>query len=136
LLEGNLAVTDLPEAWNARYEQDLGVTPPDHKDGVLQDVHWFAGPVGGAFQGYTLGNVMSALFFEHAVAAHPEIPERIAGGEFDTLHGWLRENIYRHGTKFTANELVERISGEPLTIDPYIRYLRDKYGELYDLGEA
>jgi carboxypeptidase Taq len=133
LLEGRLAVADLPDAWHARYEADLGVRASDDRDGVLQDIHWFGGAVGGAFQGYALGNVMSALFYERALQAHPQIPEEIACGEFGTLHGWLKENIYQHGSKFTAEELVERVSGGPLTIEPYIRYLRDKYGALYDL---
>ncbi|MBN1180114.1 MAG: carboxypeptidase M32 [Anaerolineae bacterium] len=133
LLEGDLAVRDLPEAWRARYQSDLGVTPPDDKDGVMQDIHWYAGMVGGEFQGYTLGNILSAQFFDAAVSAHPEIPEQIAAGSFGQLHGWLRENIYRHGSKFTAAELVERVTGGPMRLEPYIRYLHDKFGELYEL---
>ncbi len=133
LLEGKLAVRDLPEAWRARYEADLGVAPPDDRDGVLQDVHWYDGAVGGAFQGYTLGNILSALFHAAAVQAHPGIPGEIAQGQFGTLLGWLQQNIYRHGSKFTAAELVERVTGAPLRIEPYIGYLRAKYGELYRL---
>jgi carboxypeptidase Taq len=128
-----LEVKELPEAWHGRYQADLGVRAPSDVDGVLQDVHWYGGIVGGAFQGYTLGNVMSALFFHHALNAHPNIPAEIGQGEFGTLHGWLKENIYQHGSKFTANELIERVTGGPLTIEPYIRYLRTKYGELYEL---
>lgn len=133
LLEGRLAVRDLPEAWRERYKADLGILPPDDRDGVLQDVHWYSGIVGGAFQGYTLGNVLSAQFFESALSAHPEIPAEIEAGEFGTLHGWLKENIYQHGSKYTATELVERVTGGPMSIEPYIRYLRAKYGELYKL---
>ncbi|GAB4147464.1 MAG: carboxypeptidase M32 [Candidatus Promineifilaceae bacterium] len=133
LLEGKLAVKDLPQAWHERYESYLGVRAPDDVDGVLQDVHWYAGTVGGAFQGYTLGNVMAAAFFEKAQQAHPEIVSQIGQGQFQTLHGWLRHNIYQHGSKFTAPELVERVLGTPLTIDPYIRYLRTKFGALYAL---
>lgn len=133
LLEGKLAVKDLPAAWHARYESDLGLHAPDDRDGVLQDVHWYSGQVGGVFQGYTLGNIMSALFYAQALQAHPTIPAEIGAGEFGTLHGWLQENIYQHGSKFTANELVERVTGRPLTIAPYIQYLRAKYGELYQL---
>ena len=133
LLNGTLAVADLPAAWNGRMESDLGLTPPDDRHGVLQDVHWFDGLLGGGFQGYTLGNVMSAQFFAAAQTAHPEIPDQIRGGSFDTLRGWLTENIYRHGMKFTARELVERATGSPLTIEPYMAYLRHKYGELYGL---
>jgi len=133
LLEGELAIEDLPDAWHARYESDLGRHAPDDRDGVLQDVHWFDGFIGGAFQGYTLGNIMSALFYDRAVQARPQIPDEIGTGEFSTLHDWLKENIYQHGLKFTAEELVQRVTGGPLSIEPYIRYLRTKYGELYDL---
>lgn len=133
LLEGTLEVKDLPNAWQSRYQSDLGLQAPSNVDGVLQDVHWYGGTIGGSFQGYTLGNIMSAAFFDKAVEAFPEIPADIERGEFVRLHGWLREHIYQHGSKFTANELVERITGGPLTIDPYIRYLRTKFGELYEL---
>ncbi|HWQ11384.1 MAG TPA: carboxypeptidase M32 [Roseiflexaceae bacterium] len=131
LLEGALAVRDLPEAWRERYRRDLGIAPPDDRDGALQDVHWYGGVVGGAFQGYTLGNILSAQFYDAAVRAHPEIPQQIGRGEFGTLHAWLREHIYRHGRKYTASELVVRAAGGPLSIDPYLAYLRAKYGELY-----
>lgn len=133
LLNGELAVADLPVAWNGRMESDLGLTPPDDRHGVLQDVHWFDGLIGGGFQGYTLGNVMSAQFLAAAQSAHPEIPNHIRTGSFDTLRGWLTENIYRHGMKFTASELVERATGGPLIIEPYMAYLTGKYGELYGL---
>lgn len=133
LLEGRLAVRDLPEAWRARYTSDLGVTPPNDRDGVLQDVHWFGGTIGGSFQGYTLGNVMSAQFFDAALRAHPDIPAQIRQGDFATLHNWLKENIYRHGSKFTPEELIARTTGGALSNEPYMRYLRQKYGELYEL---
>ncbi len=99
----------------------------------MQDVHWYSGVIGGAFQGYTLGNILSAAFYAEALKAHPEIPDQMKEGKFDTLHGWLRDNIYRHGRKFTAPELVERVTGGPISIEPYIAYLRGKYGELYSL---
>jgi len=133
LLEGTLSVRDLPEAWNERYENDLGIAPHDDKDGVLQDVHWYASVVGGVFQGYTLGNVLGAQFFASALKAHPEIPDDMKQGKFSTLHGWLKENVYRHGRKYTANELVQGATGSPISVDPYIAYLRKKYGELYKI---
>ncbi|MBK8900482.1 MAG: carboxypeptidase M32 [Anaerolineaceae bacterium] len=133
MLEGTLEVKDLPEAWHARYQSDLGIQAPSDVNGVLQDVHWYAGTVGGAFQGYTLGNIMSALFYNQALKAHPDIPNQIRQGQFGTLHTWLKENIYSPGSKFTANELIERVTGGPLTIDPYIAYLKQKFGELYTL---
>lgn len=134
LLEGNLAVRDLPDVWRARYSEDLGITPPDDRNGVLQDVHWYDGPVGGAFQCYTLGNILSAQFFAGAVQAFPSIPGEIARGDYHTLYTWLHENIYQHGCKFTMNELLTRITGESLTIEPYLAYLRHKFGELYQLS--
>jgi carboxypeptidase Taq len=133
LLSGELAVKDLPEAWHARYQQDLGVQAPDDTDGVLQDVHWYAGRVGGNFQGYTLGNVLSALFYRAAVEAFPNIPEDVANGKFDRLHDWMKENIYHHGRKFTADELVGRITGGKLDVQPYLGYLKEKFGAIYGL---
>ncbi len=133
LLEGKLAIKDLAEAWRERYKADLGILPPDDRDGVLQDVHWYGGVIGGSFQGYTLGNILGAQFFAGALKEHPEVPNEIRQGKFDTLHSWLIQNIYQHGSKFTANELVERITGGPIRIEPYITYLRKKYGELYKL---
>jgi carboxypeptidase Taq len=133
LLEGTLEIRDLPEAWHERYEKDLGVTAPSDSDGVLQDVHWYSFVIGGVFQGYTLGNILSAQFYDTALKAHPSIPDEIGRGEFGTLHNWLRQNIYQHGSKYTAPELIERVTGGPMSIDPYIRYLRSKYGGLYQL---
>jgi carboxypeptidase Taq len=133
LLEGRLAVRDLPAAWHAHYQSALGITAPDDRDGVLQDVHWFGGWIGGAFQGYTLGNVMGAQIFEAALKAQPDIPHAIAQGKFDTLHDWLTQSVYQHGRKFEALDLIQRATGQPLSIAPYIRYLRSKYGELYQL---
>ena len=134
LLEGRLPVKDLPEAWHARYEQDLGLRAPNDIDGVLQDIHWYWGLVGGAFQGYTLGNIMTGAFFDAALKDVPEIPQQIAQAEFGTLLAWLRENIHQHGRKFTPEALVQHVTGGPLTIEPYMRYLREKYGRLYGLG--
>jgi carboxypeptidase Taq len=134
LLEGRLAVKDLPEAWNERFKQDIGVTPSDNKDGCMQDVHWYGGIIGGTFQGYTLGNILGAQFYDAAIKQDPRIPERIRRGEFKPLHSWLTENIYQHGSKFTPNELVKRITGGPIQIGPYIQYLKSKYGELYQLN--
>lgn len=133
LLEGKLAVRDLPEAWRERYRSDLGILPPDDRDGVLQDVHWYQGVIGGVFQGYTLGNILSAQFYEAAVKAHPQIPQEITRGEFATLHTWLRQNLYRHGRALLPDQAVQQATGQPMTIEPYLRYLRTKYGELYTL---
>ena len=134
LLEGNLEIRDLPDAWRERFEADFGIVPPNDKDGVLQDVHWYFGLIGGSFQGYTLGNLLGSQFFSAACEAHAEIPTDIENGEFGTLHNWLKANLYQHGSKYTAPEIIQRATGTPLSIKPYIAYLRTKYGELYDLG--
>ena len=131
LLEGSLAVKDLPEAWRARYRSDLGVSPTNDREGCMQDVHWYSGGIGGAFHSYTIGNVLGAQFYAAALRAHPEISQEIAAGEFGTLRTWLGQNLYRHGRKFGADEIVRRATGEGMTIGPYIAYLREKYGALY-----
>jgi carboxypeptidase Taq len=133
LLEGSLEVRDLPDAWRERFQHDILILPKDDKDGVLQDVHWYSGPIGGAFQGYTLGNIMSGLFYEAALKERPQIPTEIENGNFYPLLSWLQTNIYQHGSKYTAAELVQRITGAELDIEPYTRYLRTKYGDLYQL---
>jgi carboxypeptidase Taq len=135
LLERRLAVKDLPEAWRARYQSDLGISPPDDRDGCLQDVHWFSGCIGGAFHSYTIGNVLSAQFYAAALRAHPEIPGEIGEGRFGTLRGWLETNLYSHGRKFKADEMVRRATGKPMTIRPYMEYLGRKYGELYGVAQ-
>jgi carboxypeptidase Taq len=98
-------------------------------------VHWYAGGIGGAFQSYTIGNILAAQFYAAALETHPEISDEIARGEFGELHGWLRDNISRHGAKFPPNELVERATGSPMRMQPYLGYLREKYGALYGLED-
>ena len=143
LLEGRLRVKDLPEAWRAGMQAYLGVTPPNDRDGCLQDVHWYFGSIGGGFKSYTIGfqsyaigNVLSAQFFAAAVKAHPDISSEIASGQFGTLHGWLTDNIYRYGRTLTPDEIVTRATGSPMTMAPYLAYLRRKYGELYQLPQS
>ena len=136
LLEDKLSAKDLPEAWRARYQSDLGIVPADDRDGCLQDVHWYGSGVGAAFPSYTIGNVLSAQFYAAALRAHPDIPQGMRAGEFRTLHAWLADNLYRHGRKFTPAEIVQRTTGEPISIEPYVTYLRKKYAELYGLRIA
>jgi carboxypeptidase Taq len=131
LLEGRLAVKDLPERWAHGYISKLGIRPPTDRDGVLQDVHWYSDLVGGSFQSYALGNVISAQLFEAALAAHPEIPGEIAQGNLKTLLQWLRRNVHQPGKSISAMTLVERATGKPLDMEPYMRMLRNKYSGLY-----
>jgi carboxypeptidase Taq len=133
MLEGKLKVADLPAAWNARMEEYLGITPPNDTLGVLQDIHW-SGVSFAGFPGYTLGNVIGAQLFAQARKDLPDLDSQIAAGEFGPLHEWLRVNLYQHGRKFTPNELLERITGEPLTTGPWIAYVRQKFGDLYGVA--
>jgi carboxypeptidase Taq len=132
VLEGRLAVKDIPGAWNAKYKDYLGLEVPDDSLGCLQDVHWSFGLV-AYFPTYTLGNIISVQLWEKALAAAPTIPADIARGEFSGLLTWLRENIHQHGCKFTPTELLQRVTGGPLNSAPYIAYLKRKYSEIYGL---
>jgi carboxypeptidase Taq len=135
LLDGTLKAADLPEAWTAGMQKYLGLTPPDDRDGVMQDIHWSGGSI-GYFPTYTLGNVISVQLFEAAVRAHPAIPDEIGRGEFGSLLGWLREHIHRHGRKFFAKDLIKRATGADLSPEPYLAYLQQKFGEIYGIREA
>jgi carboxypeptidase Taq len=125
LLTGRLAVADLPEAWNARFEELMGVAVPNDALGVLQDAHWSGGGF-GYFPTYLLGTVLSVQIWEKARAAIPALDEQIERGEFGELHGWLRETIYALGRKLTPAETVERVVGGPIDPQPYLTYLREK----------
>jgi carboxypeptidase Taq len=132
LIEGTLSVADLPEAWNEKMEDYLGIEPKNDSVGVLQDIHWADG-LFGYFPTYTIGNILSVQLFDTAVRAQPKIPDQIREGEFSPLLGWLRENLHRHGAHYYPDELVERATGRPLDTAPYLSYLNEKFGELYDL---
>lgn len=132
MLNGDLAVADLPTAWNDKMRELLGVTPPNDSEGCLQDVHWTR-PGFGYFPTYALGNLYAAQFYETAVAQNPAIAEELAAGRTGMLVAWLRENIHQHGRKFTPGELVKRVTGEPLSHKPFMRYVTAKFGDLYAL---
>lgn len=133
LVEGKLKLADLPEAWNAKMEAYLGLRPPNDADGVLQDVHWSSGLI-GYFPTYALGNLLAAQLFEIIRADLPDLDAQIEAGQFAPLLGWLRQNVHRHGAKFTPDELVRRVTGRSLEAAPFVRYLKAKYGELYGLA--
>jgi carboxypeptidase Taq len=132
LIAGEIAPRDLPEIWNAKMTEYLGVTPPADTDGVMQDIHWPGGLI-GYFPSYTIGNVASIQFFAAARRAHPDLLDRIRRGEFATLLGWLREHVHAHGRKFFPRDLLARATGDPLTPVPYLEYLQTKFSELYGI---
>jgi carboxypeptidase Taq len=132
LLEGRLAVRDLPEAWNARYEEYLGVQVPDDANGVLQDVHWAAGLI-GYFPTYALGNLIAGQLLERAHRDLPDLDAQLAAGQLHELREWLRVHVHRHGAKFSMAELLPRVVGGPIAVDPFIGYLKGKLSQVYDL---
>ncbi|HEY8749280.1 MAG TPA: carboxypeptidase M32 [Tepidisphaeraceae bacterium] len=125
LLDDQLKPADLPEAWNQKMRQYMGIVPPDDARGCLQDIHWSSGAI-GYFPTYTLGNLYAAQFFEKASAELGDIDAQFAGGDFAPLLAWLGKNIHRHGKRYRARELVQRITGEGLSSAPLMRHLERK----------
>ena len=130
LLDGSIAVDDLSELWRAKMTEYLGVVPPTDTEGVLQDIHWSSAQF-GTFPAYTIGNVMSAQFMQAARRDVAGLDDELAAGNYTPLREWLTANIYRHGRAFSPEELLQRTTGEGLTPQPYLAYLREKYDELY-----
>jgi carboxypeptidase Taq len=132
MLEGKVSFRELPELWNSKMEEYLGIRPPNDADGILQDVHWSAGLI-GYFPTYSLGNLLAAQFYNQAMSELPDIPQQISRGEFGSLFGWMRAKVHKPGAKYTPTELVERITGGPLRTQPFLDYIWEKYTDLYRL---
>ncbi len=132
LMEKSIEAKDLPEIWNSKMQEYLGVTPPNDSLGVLQDVHWSGGMI-GYFSTYALGNLLSAQLWEKMLQAHPNIPDEIAQGKFSTILAWLRENVHQYGARYDPQELIIKITGSRINAEPYLRYLNKKYREIYSL---
>jgi carboxypeptidase Taq len=130
LVEGTLAVRDLPEAWNARFEQYLGIPVTNDIEGVLQDVHWSAGLI-GYFPTYALGNLIAGQLWERAHVDIGDLEDQLAAGELGPLREWLRQRVHRHGAKFTTAELLAREVGGPMSVTPFTSYLKAKLGDVY-----
>jgi len=135
LIEGRLAVADLPQAWAQRTGELLGLEVPDDAHGVLQDVHW-AGGAFGYFPTYTLGNVIAGQVWELARAEIPDLDELLATARLEPLRELMARLIYRHGGKHEPARLIERVTGGPLDPGPLLSYLRAKYAPLYGLAET
>ena len=129
ILAGTIGLKELPEAWNARFEEYLGIPVPNDSLGVLQDVHWSSGGF-GYFPTYSLGNIISVQIWEKVLSELPDLPDQFEQGEFGQLHDWLRTRLYSLGRKFTPQETLERVVGGPIDAGPYIRYLKEKLGAL------
>jgi carboxypeptidase Taq len=128
LMEGSLSVDDVPAAWDEATRRLLGVEVPGPAQGVLQDIHWSSGLM-GYFPTYAIGNLMAAQLWERIRADVPAIDEQLARGDFAPLRGWLREHVHRHGRTFEPRELLRRVTGEELRVEPLVTYLRDKLAD-------
>ncbi|HEY8776625.1 MAG TPA: carboxypeptidase M32 [Gaiellaceae bacterium] len=126
LLAGTVEVRDLPEVWNARMKESLGVDVPDDAHGVLQDMHWSTG-LFGYFPTYQLGNVISLQIWDRARAELGDLEEQFARGEFTPLRQWLSEQIYRYGSRYAPAELLRRVTGSGIDLEPYLKYLHAKF---------
>lgn len=129
IFAGTIDLKELPEIWNARFEEYLGVPIPSDTVGVLQDVHWSGGGF-GYFPTYSLGNIISVQIWEKVLSELPDLPDQFEQGQFGELHEWLRTRLYSLGRKFTPKETLERVVGGPIDAAPYVRYLKDKLGAL------
>lgn len=128
LLSGELAVRDLPAAWNAGMEQRFGIRPSNDAQGCLQDIHWAVGSF-GYFPSYALGAVIAAQLYESLRSAVPELDEQLARGEFTGLFGWLREHVHGVGAKVNVQELLKAATGKPLSATSFLRHLEGRYLE-------
>jgi carboxypeptidase Taq len=130
VLSEKLAVKDMPEAWNAKYEQYLGIRPSTDSEGCLQDVHWSMGSI-GYFPTYSMGNILSYQIW-NALSRDVKDPfDKIANGDFAPILGWLQENMYSKGKKYTPKELVHIMTGESINPKYYLEGLEAKYREIY-----
>jgi len=132
LMEGSLEVRDLPETWNAEMKDYLGLTPPNDACGVLQDIHWSGGSI-GYFPTYALGNLISVQLWGQIHKEIPDLENQIGDGNLGSLLEWLHINIHQYGAKFEPQELIQRVTGSKIDPKPYIRYLQEKFGQIYEI---
>jgi carboxypeptidase Taq len=131
LIRGDLAVEDVPEVWNDKMEEYLGVRPDTDAEGCLQDIHWTNGAF-GYFPTYTLGSVLAAQLNHHVRQDVDDFDEQVRTGNFEPIHDWLTENVHRHGARYETDALIEEATGESFTADHFLKYADEKYRALYD----
>jgi carboxypeptidase Taq len=132
MLNGDLAVADLPAAWNDKMRALLGVVPPTDREGCLQDIHW-TWPSFGYFPTYALGNFYAAQLYEAALVQNPGLAQEIASGNFTGLLAWMRRHIHQHGRKLAPADLIQQATGRPLSHEAFVRYVTEKFSEIYQL---
>lgn len=133
LIAGDLDTRELKTVWNESYKKYLGLTVPDDKQGVLQDVHWSHGML-GYFPTYSLGSFYAAQFFDQAGKDIPGLSRQIPEGDYEKLLTWLRDKIHRHGRKYRSETLCQNITGKGLDITSFIQYAEDKFTRVYDIA--
>jgi carboxypeptidase Taq len=130
LFSGKLSIEELPHVWDEKYMDYLGVEIEHDSEGVMQDTHW-AGGAFGYFPSYALGNLYGGMMLDKIEAEMPDWRDRIAAGSFSEVKNWLVENVHRYGRLYDPAEFIRVITGEDLTVEPFLRYLNDKYSKLY-----
>ena len=132
LIQGNLDVEDVPQVWNDKMEEYLGVRPDTDAEGCLQDIHWCHGSF-GYFPTYSLGSVLAAQLYAAAEDDIDDLDAQVREGEFDALHTWLTDNVHSHGARYETDDLIAEATGESFTADYFLDYADAKYRDLYDL---
>jgi carboxypeptidase Taq len=131
LLHNELEPEQLPDAWNAKMDELLGIEPPDHRQGVLQDVHWSSGAF-GYFPSYAIGNLLAAQVFQAAEEDVGPFDDAFSSGNFEPLLSWLRGEIHQRGKRYRTDELTEEVTGSPLQVDPFIEHVKSSYLPYYE----
>ncbi|WP_254279894.1 carboxypeptidase M32 [Haloarcula marina] len=131
LIRGDLAVEDVPEVWNEKMAEYLGIRPDTDAEGCLQDIHWTNGAI-GYFPTYTLGSVLAAQLDHHLRADVGDVDSLVREGDFGPVHEWLTENVHRHGARYETDDLIREATGESFTADYFLEYADAKYRDLYD----
>jgi carboxypeptidase Taq len=132
LINEGLTVSEIPDVWNRKMEEYLGIRPDNLKNGAMQDVHWSMGAI-GYFPTYSLGNFYAAAIADRAAEVFPDLDDQLSGGSLTALQGWLHEKIYSVGRRHDAEDFIEKITGKKLSIRPFMDYLNRKYTDVYEL---
>ena len=130
LMDGSLEIKDVPQAWNSKYQEYLGITPPDDKSGVLQDVHWTFGF--GYFPTYAIGNFYNSMYYKELEKAM-DVDATVAAGDFKKLNGWMKEHVFARADLVEPKQWIREITGRDLTPDDFLDYLEEKYSKIYEL---
>ena len=130
MMEGTVTMEELPELWNRKYEEYLGIRPQNDREGILQDVHWTFGF--GYFPCYAMGNMYNAMYYNR-MKEEIDLPALVAAGDFETINGWMAENVFKKADRLTVAEWIRDITGRDFTPDDYLDYLEEKYSVIYEL---